>query len=181
MNPGNLLFRAPLNAPPPEPAELEYQLREIGLIGQRFGHWRHVFLAGNRFLQLVTFLGCSPYLRLEPEGDDDTGFCRISFIGPFARPRLIHGSNTRPPRCPHCGARMSLWRESLASDDTVISCPHCNEDSPVERLDWRRNAGSGRFFLQLSEVFPGEAVPLPAMMEHLRGAGPAWDYFYVQQ
>ena len=60
------------------------------------------------------------------------------------------------------------------------SCRHCGEKIAIDAPDWRRNAGAGRFFVQITEVFPGEAVPLPALMAQLRAEGDDWDYFYLQ-
>ena len=46
-------------------------------------------------------------------------------------------------------------------------------------LDWRRQAGCGRLLLEVTDVFPGEAVPVSALLRGLEGlgAGP-WRYFY---
>lgn len=181
MNTGRLLFRAPLDSETPSPKSLETHLRGIGLIGERYRQQDHAFLTGERFLQLVTFLGCSPFLRLEPADPQDEGFCQVQFLGPFAQPRLMYGGNTRPPRCPHCGKSMGQWRTDLNHNGDHIDCQICGQRSPVDALDWRRNAGLGRFFIQVTEVFPGEAVPLPALMQALReGGGDEWDYFYIQ-
>lgn len=180
MSTGNLLFRAPLSSEPPSPASLEERLRSIGLIGDRYRNQQQVFLTGERFLQLITFLGCSPFLRLQPAGDDDDRFCHIRFLGPFTQPRLMHGRNTRPPRCPHCGQRIEQWRAGLDGGAGYIDCEHCGEKPLISELDWRRNAGLGRFFVQITEVFPGEAVPLPALLEALHETDDSWDYFYIQ-
>ena len=181
MSSGELLFRAPLQSRPPVPITLEARLREIGLIGQRHRGQTDTFLPGDRFLQLITFLGCSPHLRLAPDNPDDENFCQVRFVGPFTRPRLLHGRNTRPPRCLHCGRPVQQWRQSLARQKTEINCRLCGCNSRIDALDWRRNAGLGCFFVQVTEVFPGEAVPLPALLEQLAAGGTQWEYFYRQQ
>jgi hypothetical protein len=48
-------------------------------------------------------------------------------------------------------------------------------------LLWRKNAGFGRVFVTVEDVFPGEAVPVPTLLEGLRAAsGVDWRYFYLQ-
>lgn len=180
MSTGKLLFRAPLGGDPPLATAVEARLRGIGLIGDSYRQREQTYLVGEHFLQLVSFVGCSPFLRLEPAAEDDDCFCHVRFLGPFAQPRLLYGRNTRPPRCPRCGKRIEQWQADLNSASQQITCRHCGEKPALRALDWRRNAGLGRFFVQISEVFPGEAVPLPALMDALRDTGDRWDYFYIQ-
>ncbi len=178
MSTGSLVFRPP-PGPVPETASLEARLREAGFIGAPLGGEINGFLTGERFLQRVSFLGCSPFLRLEPPADGSDRFCHVRFLGPYPAIRLLHGTNTRPPPCPGCGQRIGNWHEALAATGGEIDCPHCGRHATLTELDWQRNAGAGRFFVEVREVFPGEAVPLPGLMELLRGAGGAWDYFYL--
>lgn len=47
--------------------------------------------------------------------------------------------------------------------------------------DWKGNAGFGRFFVQVEEIFPGEATPTTALTGVLEQAtGAPWRHFYVQ-
>jgi hypothetical protein len=178
MNDGKLLLhpRAP-DAPLPGREELLRGLAGIGLLGTPLGGDGDGFLVGDRFLQLITFMGCSPFLQLEPPPEGGP-FCHLALLGPFPAPRLLHGHNTRPPPCPACGKRMEDWREGLAGGE--VRCPCCGAATPLHGLRWRRNAGLSRCFLEVRNVFPGEAVPVDALLRHLEdfGAGP-WDYFYL--
>jgi hypothetical protein len=48
-------------------------------------------------------------------------------------------------------------------------------------LLWRQNAGFGRLFVTIEDIFPGEAVPVPGLLDGLRRAtGTDWHYFYIQ-
>ena len=181
MSIGKLVFCAPLSSEPPTRSIMEARLRNIGLIGDPYRRRENSYLVGNNFLQLITFLGCSPNLRLAPASEDDDHFCHVRFIGPLPRPRLLYGRNTRPPRCPRCEQRVEQWRADLENGGRHIDCRHCGEKIAIDAPDWRRNAGAGRFFVQITEVFPGEAVPLPALMAQLRAEGDDWDYFYLLQ
>ena len=186
MSTGKLLFRSPLSSPPPTLAAITERLRQIGLLGQPFREEEQSFLTGERFAQLVTFLGCSPYLRLEPPDDGSDNFCHLRFLGPFEQARFLYGSNTRPPKCPDCRRGIDGWRSLVGQwqvqpETQTLICPHCGQGSSPLQLEWRRSAGFGRFFVQITEIFPGEAVPGTELMDCLRADGKDWDYFYLQQ
>jgi hypothetical protein len=168
-------------------------LREIGLAGPGRGDGAG-FAAGPALGALIGFTGCAvqfahaaaaasgPWLRLPP---------------PNAAPRLLWGRNSRPPRCPDCAAALRPWRERLTASPeglgpgnqpglccdarTELHCDACGSANPTYRWRWGQHAGAGRSFVLIEEVFPGEARPLPALMQALAGlgAGP-WTFFYVQ-
>lgn len=186
MSTGNLALHPPLGAPAADFDLLQKRLEEIGLIGETIpGNGRH-YRVGDRFLQLITFLGCSPYIRTEPKDEDDLDYCHIRFIGPLDQPGLIYGSNTRPPRCPSCGKGIGHWEASLdtgkqISGNAMLSCATCEEETPVSAIKWRQQAGISHSFLLIPGIFPSEAVPLPELLEHLKTADEEWNYFYVQE
>jgi hypothetical protein len=137
------------------------------------------YLAGDRFLQLITFLGCSPFVRLEQEHPDDSEFSHIRIRGPFAQPLFRSGPNTTPPRCPVCRHRYVHWGE-LAEQDS-FNCEGCGTNLSMTTLNWRQSAGTGRLFIEIWGVFPGEAVPSAELISALESLGCRWDYFYLQE
>jgi hypothetical protein len=63
----------------------------------------------------------------------------------------------------------------------TTQCAACGRLVPIRDLDWKQSAGFGRLFVQVEEVFPGEATPTPELMLLLaRLTGGDWRYFYVQ-
>lgn len=161
------------------------RLADLGLVGANYGEIPGAYLTGPRFLQLITFLGCSPQLQLVPPANGSQDFCHIRLRGPFEKPRLLSAANTRPPRCPACGKGLSQWRQmepfwARGQSDSQIVCHSCGQSASPADLNWRRKAGFGHCFIEIREVFPEEAVPLPALMESLRGEGASWCYFYLQ-
>lgn len=161
------------------------RLVDLGLIGASYGKIPASYLAGPRFLQLITFLGCSPNLQLDPPADGSDNFCHVRFRGPFQAPRLLAAGNTRPPRCPACGKGLGHWRQlevywARGESNREIVCLICNHSTSPAELNWRRKAGFGHYFIEIVGVFQEEAVPLPALMECLQGDGAAWRYFYLQ-
>jgi hypothetical protein len=180
-----LLFPADPAAAPPAAAAVVDALATLGLIGEPLeadGAYR----AGPGFLHHLTFLGCAPYLVLEPPADGGTGFSHVLVAGPFATPRLLVGSNTATPRCPACRARLAHWRETLpdwraAPLAASVACPACKASVAPAALDWRESAAAGRLFVEIRNVFPGEAVPGEELLGALERLGPggAWHYAWV--
>jgi hypothetical protein len=160
-------------------------LESLGLVGQALPHRDHSFLVGPRFLDLISFMGCSPYVELEPSTEGTTDFCHL-VIHSFPSPRLLFGANTRPPRCPRCRKPVSHGAEQLAamaSTDiqTALTCPHCAAVSPLDALRWRQDGGLGQVFVEVCNIFPGEAIPVDALLRRLvTECGTEWDYFYLR-
>jgi hypothetical protein len=167
-------------------------LGEIGLAGAR----RNAdtgFAAGAALGSLVAFTGCAVQFDGPETAMADSGPW-IEIPPATATPRLLWGRNTRPPRCQDCGTALRIWRERLAAPDELadlpgrscdaglsLRCDTCGTEAAVHRWRWGRHAGAGRSFVLIEEVFPGEARPLPPLMQALTelGAGP-WSFFYVQ-
>ena len=170
----------------PQRSIIEAYLRDSGFIGDRLGASRpDAFLVGDGFLQLITFMGCSPHIELTPPAHGGS-FCHVRLRGPYPSPRLLYGRNTLPPSCGQCRKRLPQWREHLADwarspAAADVLCPHCGHRQRPLDLNWKRSAGAGRLFVQVEDVFPGEAVPVAGFMRGLAQAGGVeWAYFYVQ-
>ena len=156
-----------------------------GLIGSPLDTRMDAYLAGDQLLQLISFTGCSPRIRLEPPPGGSGAFCHLQIWGPYPTPRLLWGRNTRPPRCALCRTPIRDWRDHQGTweraPERPFTCPHCGQDQTPLALAWRENGGFGRFFIAVEDVFPGEAAPVPALMERLAGVtGQPWRYFYIQ-
>jgi len=140
------------------------------------------FATGAGFLSLLTFAGCAVRIRDDVRGGR---FSHIRIPPVSQHPRLMVGRNTRPPRCVGCRAPLSGWRalvEHWATHPHAgVQCPACGETRPPWLWDWKQQGGFGRAFVQIEEVFPGEAVPTPMFFEQLiRVSGIGWRHFYIQ-
>lgn len=140
------------------------------------------FSTGIGFLSLLTFAGCAVQLEESPTGKR---FSHIRLPAVSDHPRLQIGRNTRAPRCAGCRAPLADWRERIAQWATHphagVRCPACGETRPPWSWDWKQHGGFGRVFIQIEEVFPGEAVPTPLFFEQLiRVSGIGWRHFYIQ-
>jgi hypothetical protein len=189
MSVGKLLLRPEsVEPPPPSRGRLIAAMQGLGLIGSPVDKHRRPrrFLAGQRFLQLISFLGCSPNVRLQPPTDRSEDFCYIEVLGPWEQARFMHGRNTRPPGCPVCGHRNADWQASMQREGAEASrvewtCGACGARTPPSQWNWRQQAGFGRLFIQINSIFPSEAVPTPELLESLeRLSATPWRYFYIQ-
>jgi hypothetical protein len=167
----------------PSRTRVRAALTEAGFLGTPVPGRDGAFSVGERFFQLVTFAGCSVQVELSAVGDRP--FCHILLAGPFEHPRFLSGRNTRPPRCSACRSPLKDYKQILAAGKedarAATPCPTCGRTAPLWTYDWREKAGFGRLFIQVEEIFPGEAVPTPGLLTGLaRCTGCAWRHFYIQ-
>ena len=183
----------PDQAPRDVPALLA-SLRRLGFTGEPFQlAGRTHYLPGKRFLDLVTFLGCSPVILLEPPEDARTDpgiqadkFCHVGLWYAGEQPVFLAGGNTLSPRCRHCRQPQARWQLMISAWESDPSndqwhCSECANQSRPYELDWRQSAGFGRFFIEIWGIYPAEAVPGEVLLETLSQStdGP-WGFFYLE-
>jgi len=183
---GRLLLAPATSGPVPGLLSLLDYLQRTGFLGpplEELGDG--AFRIGEAFLQLITFMGCSPHIELEPPPQGGP-FCYVHIDGPWSEPLLRYGRNTQAPRCSACRSRITNWQRLLPAwlerpQDPLVDCPRCGRRQRPLDLGWRREASFGRLFIVVEEVFPGEAVPVPALLSGLeQTTGGLWQYFYVR-
>ncbi len=134
---------------------------------------KQVRAAGEGFTRHVIYAGCSPHLRFEPERPHDRAFCHVALLGPYPEPEVFTGENTVIPRCPRCRGRLSDWQKQFHGGK--LSCGNCGHTSAAWEVDWRQHAASGRYLIELRNVFPAEASPSDQLMGALQQAtGMQW-------
>lgn len=160
-------------------------LRTTGLVGDSLEATQdRRYLTGENYLELINYLGCSPNISFEPGVNDaateNKGFCHINILQ-FDMPRLILcQSQPRKPQCPSCKRPVSSWPAGSAPDTPTITCDNCHTETATERYNWRKSAGFARSFIEISDIFPREAVPQPVLLDKLESAtGISWQYFYA--
>lgn len=179
-----LILLAEVEAPHTQVTNLSRSLQDMGLTGERFtldGHT--LYRAGEHFLDLITFLGCSPRVVLDPDAGED--FCHVRIHASeitrcLGRPRL------NPPRCPACrkhrirngSAIIERWENDRGY---LWTCPSCGASMPPPAIDWRHGAGFGNLFIEIRGIQPELAVPGERLWQCLRAACPArWDYLFTE-
>ena len=167
---------------PPDDVSLGQFLQSIELIGEPYQNQSR-FLAGDRFLELVAFMGCSPDIRFEP-GDDSSSFCSIQ-LQPHTNTIEFHcGDHAHTPRCTRCRAPVGNWQDKIAEwknqgADSLWACRNCKHAASPWEFNWRKSAGFGRCFIQINDIFPKEAIPQQQLLDKLNSHyGVSWHYFY---
>ncbi|MDT8405596.1 hypothetical protein [Sulfuriflexus sp.] len=162
-------------------------LDKIGFIGEPFmieGNKR--YFAGSRFIDHISFLGCSPHINLTPAAAGqqyDTEFCHVSFLLADA-PLFLAGDNLAPPSCPSCrkrqqGGQLALSAWQTVNEDMDWQCEHCGQEHAYASLNWRRTAAIAQSSIHVWGVHESEAVPNASLLECLHGLKVGdWDYFY---
>jgi hypothetical protein len=180
---------------PPGAETLAAGLQELGFIGAPVALAHGVFYpTGENFLQLLTFLGCSPAIELDPPADPaalEAARRRGSFVHVYVESgpqlRLRADPRTPPPRCPACrqpdadwSDAVDAWREDPAA--LAWTCPHCGYTGRLTDLRFRRTAAFARAWIEVRGIHPSEAVPNNALIARLRAlAGCDWRYLYLQE
>jgi len=155
-------------------------LREFGLIGPSTAETEAAeFVAGDRFMEHVMFLGCSPQLLPDPaQAKDGQQMCRIR-LSCYRKVGFLCTTIRPAVRCGSC--RTAAGLSDTDRYDAVYRCINCGKESLVSDLDWRRGAGFGRFFIEIRGVYPHEAVPADALLNRLGELSNCrWKYFYFQ-
>lgn len=174
---------------------LSDRLQAIGLIGQpvKLGDSRF-YPTGENFLQLITFLGCSPAIELDPPPDPalidaasaEGRFCHV-FLTCTDELQFRADARTQPPRCPHCRVPEQMWQEKIKAwqkDRANIRwrCPDCDFTGLLTDLAFRKTAGFGKSFVEIRGIYPSEAIPGEALMGTLRALTDSdWKAIYIRE
>lgn len=170
-----VVFPTDPNWVPDDPEALIIFLQETGLAGESLNKNGHRFLVGEKFLDHISFMGCSPNVKLDNEdGDGQFTFIRITTTEAST---ALTGKHSFAPHCPHCKKPEKNWRELLT--DNQLTCSHCQQTSNAWHYNWRKSAGFARCFIEITDIYPKEAIPQPSLLASLeKKFQVAWSYFF---
>ncbi len=176
------LFPRPVLGDPPDPAAVHELLHLRGFVGAPLEGDRH--RAGKTFAAQITYAGCSPHLVLEPPPDDPLACTHVRIFTELP-PRLRITPKRGRPRCPGCAAVVKAWEEYLPEWEESAAlawrCPSCGLKTPAAELDWRQYGVAGRLLVEVTRVWPGEALPADALLVALEEAtGRLWSYGWAE-
>ena len=141
-----------------------------GLLGE---HWRDDrYLAGHRFMQEIVFVGCSPFLRVEPREDFD--FCHLQ-LSIADEPLFLRSADAGRPRCPSCNGEVT---EMAAR----FRCKACALDLAPAACRWRPGGTVwARTLISVWTLQRGDARPTDALLAFLEAAlGCPWKIAFLQ-
>lgn len=150
-------------------------LQEAGLAGKSLNKNENSFLVGENFLDHISFMGCSPNIKLENENNDSKfTFIRVTITDTIT---ALTSKHSFAPHCPHCKKPEKNWRELLKNNQLV--CSQCQTTSDAWLYNWRKSAGFGRCFIEITDIYPKEAIPQPSLLDSLeKSFGVSWTYFF---
>ena len=171
------LFLYPAISQPIDNSQLQQiqdGLQKIALTGQALTDSKRHFYTGKKFLDYIAYMGCSPVISFEA-GDKNNHFCHIRLLH-YPQAKLIHSRlQARAPICPQCKKPVKGWQENYGR----IQCNYCGATSSTADFNWRKMAGASTLFIQITDIFPKEAIPQQVLLEKLAAIYPAcWRYFY---
>ncbi len=156
-------------------------LQEIGLIAQKTNPQlnSHHYFTGDKYLNHIAYMGCAPTIQFEASDNSET-FCFIK-IHQYQTARLIHSmKQSRTPHCPRCNKPVKNWQDKKAA--STIHCDLCDNTSNIEKFNWRKMAGYAQLFIEITDIYPKEAIPQPLLLDKLAGiTDTRWQYFYSCQ
>jgi len=136
--------------------------------------------AGERFLDLIIFMGCSPAVQLKP-GEQGSAYCYISFQQHPAPGRLYAGSQSRPARCGQCKAPLETNQLfDCLGKQSLPTCCQCQEKLDWSDITWNKTIGLAHDAIVIHNIFPHEAVPADELICTINNtSGISWRYFYI--
>lgn len=140
------------------------------------------FQIGHKFLQQMTFLGCSPTIDIAPNGDQ--AYVYIEVPETRSNKQFHSGKNLKYPRCPHCKETLKNIAEVIqqAEDPNPISCPSCHALINPINFNWRKSAFFGKSHIVIANIYEAEAVPNENLLSYLSTlTNDAWKYSYIRQ
>jgi len=168
--------------------ELQYQLSEIGLLGEKFAEIAHEgrtnqqHYVGDNFLQHINFMGCAPAVEFQPL-DGDVGnlesFTFVHLVEAYEQPKWLAELMMAKPACPNCKKRFANSEQHLDLQTQMLTCPHCNTESDAALYNWKEFGGAARTLVSIVNAYPKETIPSSNLLIQLQqSTGTNWHFFY---
>ncbi len=155
---------------------LNKKLKEIAFIGDEIE--KNHFYTGERFLNLLSFMGCSPHIQIDFDPQNpQKAFCSIKHQSSI-EPLLLHSQKMRPPKCPYCKKAVNNWQDYR--NNQSFACPHCQQGIQLATLNWKEQGGFAATMLIIDNIYPQEAQPTPELLSGLQAVSLCnWQHFFL--
>ena len=146
-------------------------LQEIAVIAQADDP--STWMPGDKLMDYITFLGCSPAFQ---QGEIESVIRLHHRKKTFA----LGGTSVDTLRFPDCRHKIENALEIVENYPAPWQCPHCDNHGGFEQINWRRSAAASSLFIEISGIFPKEAVPADKLLTFLRQQTDSdWNWFYA--
>lgn len=170
----------PYNHPTKDLASFICKLQKIGLIAEKTDKEtkENHFFTGKKYLNYISYMGCAPAIQFK-KNEDNAHFCFIK-IHQYLTKKLIYSQQQLPaPHCPQCKRSVKNWQHVANLGHSSIRCDLCNTTSSIGEFNWRKMAGFAQLFIEITDIFPKEALPQQILLDKSGGLSNAkWQYFY---
>jgi len=143
----------------------------------------NAFFTGDHYLDYVAYMGCSPSIQFDissTSGNPDSNFCHVKIHLYDTERLIVSQQHARAPHCPGCSKPVKNWQDNRIG--TQILCDQCNRLAAIEDYNWRKMAGYARLFIEITDIFPKEAIPQQLLLDTLKSfSKTGWLYFYSCQ
>lgn len=130
-------------------------------------------LPGSRMMEFITYLGCSPAMST---GDNQA---RI-YLHQYPELTGLGGESIdtlRYPQCKHAIPNPQHLLSKPLSDQW--QCNQCSNNGLIRDINWRRSAAYSKIFVEITNIFPREAIPSTQLIELLKAFSHSkWNWFY---
>lgn len=140
------------------------------------------YKAGDEFLSLICFMGCSPNIELEPQADSP--YCYVE-IPEQAELQFFSGVHTKVVNCPECKKPQPELVQRLNDIDCESmrrqTCTLCGQHINLEKINWRKSAFAASSWILIGNIYEAEAVPDEKLLVALQQVtGCEWKYAYIR-
>ena len=113
-------------------AQFITRLQEYGFIAGPIANQGSSFYSGNKFLDYIAYMGCSPAIQFEAsEGNEHFCFIRIHRYD-YAR-LIVSQKQARAPHCPHCNKPVKEWQNNMTQE--TLYCGQCDTTSNIAEFN----------------------------------------------
>ena len=149
-------------------------LKKLDLIDSNIADKRYA--TGNGFVSLLTFMGCSPNIELEPQ--DDKPYCYIE-INTDEKVKFFSGINLKAAVCPEC--KVKITQISNPTNEKSI-CSNCNNEFQISFLNWCKTAFIAKSCIAIGNIYESEAIPNDQLLDALEKISQSkWKYAYIRE
>lgn len=135
---------------------------------------QNCFQHGQQLMEYINFLGCSPAVA---SAEIETTIHLHSFNTLTA----MGGDSIETIRYPSCKHPVNDSARLLKNytPQKRWQCPFCGNQGEIDQINWRKTAGISTLFIEISPVFPREAIPTDKLLHLLQNYSQSnWRWFY---